>query len=194
MSCGSARPDDDDALQASLTFTRQVYPGRRTSTSSGWGPSIFRNRDDQQTFLGSPSQHRRLMRRGEALAPVASSPAQRAAAVKVAGACTGPLERVRGRPPMFIHGCFTYLLKCSDIASRVPHLISDDGRECFERISRKSATAEHDGFRKIVWEIIMFSEIRKTISSGIVPKWDRRFGNLSMTTVNERFPTFRSHF
>ena len=76
-SCGSARPDDDDALQASLTFTRQVYPGRRTSTSSGWGPSIFRNRDDQQTFLGSPSQHRRLMRRGEALAPVASIPAQR---------------------------------------------------------------------------------------------------------------------
>ena len=23
--------DDDDALQASLTFTRQVYPGRRTN-------------------------------------------------------------------------------------------------------------------------------------------------------------------
>ena len=28
----------------------------------------------------------------------------------VAGACTGPLERVRGRPPMFIHGSFTNLL------------------------------------------------------------------------------------
>ena len=59
-----------------LTFTRQVYQGRRTSTSSGWGPSIFRNRDDQQTFQGSPSQHRRLMRRGEALASVAACPAQ----------------------------------------------------------------------------------------------------------------------
>ena len=37
----------------------------------------------------------------------------------------------------------------------------DDGREWFERISRKSPTAEHDGFRKRAWEIIMFSEIRK---------------------------------
>ena len=64
----------------------------------------------------------------------------------------------------------------------------DDGREWFERISRKSPTTEHDGFRKIEWEIIMFREIRKTISSGNVQKPVVGFGRLSLT-VNVSLPT-----
>ena len=69
----------------------------------------------------------------------------------------------------------------------------DDGRECFERISRKSPTAEHDGFRKNVWEIIMFSEIRKTISSGIVQKPALGVGIVSLT-VNVTIPTPKAGF
>jgi hypothetical protein len=71
----------------------------------------------------------------------------------------------------------------------------DDGRECFERISRKSPTAEHYryGFRKTVRVIIMFSEIRKTISSGNVQKRDLGVGIVSLT-VNVTIPTPKSLF
>ena len=85
--------------------------------------------------------------------------------------------------------------RCSNFGAETPlcdHNI-DDGREWFERISRNSPTAEHDGFRKIVWEIIMFSEIRKVISSGYVQKTVVGVGILTFA-ANVRLPNLRSHF